>query len=323
MSSHLKLLSLTALFAFVLVACQETVQPVPPPPIPMGDWQFVEAPAGPDPPGFSLRLPPEWTLRELQGIDSYVGEIMGGGVRLGFDYGGYSNRLPYENDPRYVVTYQSIGGIPAKLVRPREEAEDLITGVHFADIDGVLLTVSGRGLTREQQDIAFAIFRTIRRLPSDQGVSLTERYADVTGEWETHTAVLRLSDGRVGISPFTVKLPPEWELSGRMGADSWGGELVGPEFSLIFQGGPFATIALYGITGGGPMEFDSELAAKHSVSEENVNGMLATIVLPLEEGQFTGAIVQMPNDRVVVSVRGLSPEQQDVAFAIISTMRPH
>ena len=38
------------------------------------EWKLVEGPGG-----FSLRLPQGWQLNELQGIDSYVGEIIGGG----------------------------------------------------------------------------------------------------------------------------------------------------------------------------------------------------------------------------------------------------
>ena len=35
-------------------------------------------------------LPPGWQLKEMQGIDSYVGEVVGDGVRLEFDYGMHS-----------------------------------------------------------------------------------------------------------------------------------------------------------------------------------------------------------------------------------------
>ena len=59
----------------------EDVADQPPP-----DWQLVEALGWPDrQAGFSLQLPPGWQLKELQGIDSYVGEIIGDGVRLTYD----------------------------------------------------------------------------------------------------------------------------------------------------------------------------------------------------------------------------------------------
>ena len=41
----------------------------------------VEAPGLADQPGFSLRLPTGWELRETQPLDSYVGELVGDGVK--------------------------------------------------------------------------------------------------------------------------------------------------------------------------------------------------------------------------------------------------
>ena len=55
------------------------------------EWELVEASDWTG--GVSLRLPPGWQLNELQGWDSYVGEIVGGGARLGFDFGWYSRPL--------------------------------------------------------------------------------------------------------------------------------------------------------------------------------------------------------------------------------------
>lgn len=109
----------------LLAACTTETQPVPSP----QDWPTAYA-DGFDGYGFSLRLPPSWQLRKLQGVDSYVGEIVGDGVRFTFDYGIYSNQLPYEDDPAYTVMYAEIGGREAKLVRPKEGVEE-IPGVYF------------------------------------------------------------------------------------------------------------------------------------------------------------------------------------------------
>ena len=134
------------------------------------EWKLVEASGWPG--GFSLRLPKGWQLNELQGIDSYVGEIIGGGGRLIFDFGWYSNSLVDDDDAQYIVTYEEIGGRRAKLVRPRAEGDGLITGVYFEDFDGSdldipsqnRLQISGVGLTPDQQETALAVFRTIRPL---------------------------------------------------------------------------------------------------------------------------------------------------------------
>ena len=139
------------------------------------EWKLVEAPGGPG--GFSLRLPQGWQLNELQGIDSYVGEIVGGGARLTFDYGWYSSSLAEVDDdePQYIVTYEEIGGLRAKLVLPRAEGEGLFTGVYFEDFDGgnldipsqMRLQITGVRLTPDQQKAALAVIRTIRPLASE------------------------------------------------------------------------------------------------------------------------------------------------------------
>ena len=138
-----------------------------------GEWKLVEASAWSG--GFSLRLPQGWQLNELQGIDSYVGEIIWDGGRLTFDFGWYSNSLVDDDDPQYIVTYEEIGGRRAKLVLPRAEGDELITGVYFEDFDGSnldipsqnRLQISGVGLTPDQQETALAVFRTIRPLASE------------------------------------------------------------------------------------------------------------------------------------------------------------
>ena len=51
---------------------------------PLTDWMRVVTRGWPDQAGFSLLLP-GWTLKEVQGIDSYVGEVTGDGTRLILD----------------------------------------------------------------------------------------------------------------------------------------------------------------------------------------------------------------------------------------------
>jgi hypothetical protein len=128
------------------------------------DWQQIGQ-------GFGVMAPPGWTFQPLQGIDSYVGEISGDGMRLQFDYGYYSNSLQYDDDPSYVVTWETIGGWPAKLVRPLPGV-DGVTGVYFADLGNAppfdmptRFEISARGLTSAQQDVALEIFRTLRFHP--------------------------------------------------------------------------------------------------------------------------------------------------------------
>ena len=121
--------------------------------------------------GFSLMLPPGWTINELQGVDSYVGEVTGDGARLTWDFGRYGWGLNPEDEPEheYLVFYEDIGGFTGKLLLPvgspgnSNAAYPPATGVHFVNIRrGQRFNLIGRGLTLEQQRVAVAIFRSIR-----------------------------------------------------------------------------------------------------------------------------------------------------------------
>ena len=146
------------------------------------DWQLVEASSGSS--GFSIYLPAAWELIELQGIDSYVGEIVGEGVRLDFDFGWYSNPLANDDDPQHIVDYEDIGGRLAKLVRPRQGMEGYV-GVYFENFDGGdidppqnRLQISGRGLTLGQEQTAFEIVRSIRWLTPIEDAGTVEQPGD-------------------------------------------------------------------------------------------------------------------------------------------------
>ena len=123
------------------------------------NWQFVDANS------FTLSLPPGWEFNKLQGIDSYVGEFVGDGVKLSFDFGWYSNSLADDNDPDHVVTYKTIDGYKAKIVFPKITGKGT-TGVYFADLGGKIqktsFQISGRDLTKSQQETALKIFQTIK-----------------------------------------------------------------------------------------------------------------------------------------------------------------
>ena len=116
-------------------------------------------------PGFSLQLPHGWELKELQGIDSYVGEVIGDGVRLSLYHGGSHWNLDVPSYPphRYSVKHRNVAGSEAKLLTSMVPGEGY-TGVYFADLGGLELTLVGEDLTTEQQETAFAVFGSIRLL---------------------------------------------------------------------------------------------------------------------------------------------------------------
>lgn len=119
-------------------------------------WHKVDA--GP----FSIVAPSGWEFHQLEGVDSFVGEFVGDGITLTFDFGGYSNPLKEEKKPAYVVVHKSIGGFRAKVVSPRTPGHG-ITGVYFRDVGhATALCLWGKDLTSTQQELALKIFETIR-----------------------------------------------------------------------------------------------------------------------------------------------------------------
>lgn len=128
-------------------------------------WKEVEASGWRGQRGFALKLPQSWELRELQGIDSYVGEFVGDGARLHFDYGPFSWNLNPKDDPEheYNVAYEKIGEVEAKFIWPTDPSVGF-TAVYFSNLGGTHLNIIGERLTQKQQHTAFAIFRSVRSL---------------------------------------------------------------------------------------------------------------------------------------------------------------
>ena len=119
---------------------------------------WLKLDAGP----FSIFAPSGWEFHQLEGVDSFVGEFVGDGLTLTFDFGGYSNPLKKEKKPAYVVVHKSIGGFRAKVVSPRTPGHG-ITGVYFRHVgDSNALTLWGKDLTYNQQELALKIFETLR-----------------------------------------------------------------------------------------------------------------------------------------------------------------
>src|SRR5260370_14965559 len=80
---------------------EESLSAVTAPP----NWHKLEAVA------FWLFAPSGWEFHQLQGVDSYVGEFMGDGVVLRFDFGGYvSSSFNRAKKPAYVIVQEAIGG---------------------------------------------------------------------------------------------------------------------------------------------------------------------------------------------------------------------
>jgi len=132
---------------------EENLSPVTAP----TDWHKVDAVA------FSLFAPSGWEFHQLVGVDSYVGEFVGDGVVLKFDYGGYSSGcFDIAKRPAYVIREEFIGGFPAKIASPRTPGHGF-TGIYFRRVArSTGLCLWGQDLTSGQQEVVLKIFATIR-----------------------------------------------------------------------------------------------------------------------------------------------------------------
>jgi hypothetical protein len=110
---------------------------------------------------FSILAPSGWEFHQLTGVDSYVGEFVGGGVTLTFDFGRYSTELRNVKKPAYIIAKKSIGGRTAKVVSPRTLGNG-ITGVYVRLGGDDALCLWGKDLTSAQEELVFKIFETIR-----------------------------------------------------------------------------------------------------------------------------------------------------------------
>ena len=110
----------------------------------------------------------EFTLEELQGIDSYVGNINGNGISLSFDYGWYTG--PATNLPanEYLVTEEEINGHYKQIVKPID-SELNYTRIHLFKISDSIanpgaynsLTVSTNNLTSDEQEMIIDVFNNV------------------------------------------------------------------------------------------------------------------------------------------------------------------
>src|SRR5258708_19403309 len=125
-------------------------------------WHKVDAGA------FSLFAPLGWEFHQLAGVDSYVGEFVGDGVVLRFDFGqDSSGYLKRAKKPAYVIAHESIGGFPAKIASPRTPRHG-VTGVYFRNfVSSNALCLWGKALTSAHHELTLNTFKTIPlpRLP--------------------------------------------------------------------------------------------------------------------------------------------------------------
>ncbi|MBF9254390.1 hypothetical protein I2I11_13880 [Pontibacter sp. 172403-2] len=133
---------------------------------------------------FSIDLPAEWRVHEVQGIDSYVREIItGDGDTIYFDYGYYSNSLEEESVRMY----------PTSMIPWFLEREIDTTGMVFLDKETI--TESEREKYRKQIAVHDTIDGFTAKIvePKVAGNGLTGVYFDSLGEGSLGKIMLQIS----------------------------------------------------------------------------------------------------------------------------------
>ena len=110
----------------------------------------------------------QFTLEELQGIDSYVGNINGSGISLSFDYGWYTAPATNLSIDEYTVTEEEINGHYRQIVKPID-SELNHTRIHLFKISDSIdspsgynsLTVSSYNLNTAEQEMIIEVFNNV------------------------------------------------------------------------------------------------------------------------------------------------------------------
>lgn len=135
---------------------------------------MLEPPEGSDEPAqslFSVELPSGWeVINPRAGGDSWSGAFTGDGMTLNFLGGPFAVSDIYRTmagggDPRmesmHINFSVDINGQQATLVRPRLGGEGLTAMV--LDLPGRRLVFTAEGLSEDEQEVAFNIYRSVRK----------------------------------------------------------------------------------------------------------------------------------------------------------------
>ena len=132
-------------------------------PAPADQWPRLDQ--GP----FSLQLPPDYARREVQGIDSHVGQFTAEGRTLGFDFGWYSNPLS-SPDNAALRDYRACRDVtadrPARIVTARRDTA-YFAGAAWRQVSESAGGVNHLTITVESRDSlgqaeALRVFRSVR-----------------------------------------------------------------------------------------------------------------------------------------------------------------
>jgi hypothetical protein len=154
----------------LLMACAPRTHvavPCTAPVVAMTDWQEAGGSV------FTVRLPPTFHRDRVQGIDSEVGEWSDEGVRIGYDYGGYSDKLesPPQGARELSRCEVTLGGRPVRIVRFRSAKGEHVVAAHWPAVHSPdeprerwssTLTFWGEARQPRDAELLLAIIHSVR-----------------------------------------------------------------------------------------------------------------------------------------------------------------
>jgi len=116
---------------------------------------------------FTFHIPVYMVKTRSQGIDSHVGGYKSARIRLGFDYGVYSDPLDYDSGlPQYQASTIEVDGRKARIVS-FQKADEWFTAIHFPSAaetpEGTIkLTMHASCASQQEVRLARDIFTSVR-----------------------------------------------------------------------------------------------------------------------------------------------------------------
>ncbi len=110
---------------------------------------------------YEFEFPTDFDLVELEGIDSYVGNLVGNEITLSFDFGWYTSPLSNLSEDEFIVTDDVINGHFRQIVQPINP-ETQFSRIHLYRISDSIASPYGyNSLTMYTQEISASQLETV------------------------------------------------------------------------------------------------------------------------------------------------------------------
>lgn len=125
------------------------------------DWVQLSAASG----KFSVWVPPSWEHESMQGTDSLIGELRGGGLVIRYDYGSYSGGIDSsETDELYIFSPELIDGRTGIIAAPKDANGSMCIGFQatkFVSLSADGLSLSAKIESPDDAELVYKIFRGV------------------------------------------------------------------------------------------------------------------------------------------------------------------